>query len=383
MISPRRWVGPLTLAAALVGCGRELTREEQIRETLRIPEHFATPSVPDENLPTYASIELGRHLFYDRRLSANQTQSCADCHHQELGFSDGLTTPTGSTGTVLERNSPGLANVAYLSTLTWSHDSLLHLEEQLDIPIRNDRPIELGVTDGVRDEVVARFASDAEYVAMFRAAFPDSPSGPTLNKVVLALSSFCRALISGASPYDRFLQGDATALTEQQRRGLTLFGGERLECFHCHAGTLQTVAFRLDGTSDADARRRFFNTGLYDVDGTGSYPAHDQGLYDVTLDPRHRGMFRPPSLRNVAVTAPYMHDGSIATLRGVLDHYASGGRLITDGPWAGDGRRSPLKSGLVRGFSATDEEIESVIAFLEALTDDAFLTDPAFSNPFE
>ena len=125
----------------------------------------------------------------------------------------------------------------------------------------------------------------------------------------------------------------------------------------------------------------FFNNGLYNVDGEGSYPAHDQGLYELTLNPDHRGLFRPPSLRNIALTAPYMHDGSIATLREVVEHYAAGGRLLEDGPFAGDGRVSPLKSGLIRGFEATDEEIDAVVAFLEAMTDETFTTNPAYAEP--
>src|SRR5690606_29688916 len=116
-----------------------------------------------------------------------------------------------------------------------------------------------------------------------------------------------------------------------------------------------------------------FNNGLYNVDGEGGYPEHDQGLYELTFNPNQRGMFRPSSLRNVGLTAPYMHDGSITTLREVVEHYAAGGRVIVDGPFAGDGRVSPLKSGLVRGFEATDEEIDAVVAFLESLTDDDFV----------
>jgi cytochrome c peroxidase len=127
----------------------------------------------------------------------------------------------------------------------------------------------------------------------------------------------------------------------------------------------------------------FFNNGLYNVDGKGSYPPYDQGLYDLTLNPEHRGLFRPQSLRNVAKTAPYMRDGCIPTLREVVLHYAAGGRAIESGSYAGDGRRSPLKSGLVRGFQVTEEEIDDMVAFLESLTDPSFLTNPAFAAPVD
>jgi cytochrome c peroxidase len=376
----------IPIAALLVGLGcdaREPDEEAALRELLGVPDHFVTPAIPAGNPPTAEKIALGRHLFYDRRLSANQTQSCADCHLQALAFADGLVTPTGSTGTLLERNSQGLTNVAYLASLTWANDGLIELEQQIHIPLTADAPIELGVTDGVRDEVLARFEQDPEYAAMFAAAFPELDGEITLDHVVFALASFLRTMISGDSPYDRFLNGDDAALTEQQKLGMSLFDGERFECFHCHGGIDFTAAYRSSRREPANLSFVFFNNGLYDVDGEGSYPAHDQGLYDLTFDPDDRGRFRPPSLRNVALTGPYMHDGSIATLREVVEHYAAGGRLITAGPNAGDGRLSPLKSGLVRGFEASDAEIDAVVAFLESLTDERFVTNPALSNPFE
>lgn len=377
--------------ACLLGCAPSETEdaspeasEDEIRALLGVPDHLQTPAYPDFNVPTAAKIELGRHLFYDERLSANGTQSCEGCHEQALAFADGLRTPTGSTGTVLARNSQGLANIAYASTLTWANNGLLELEDQLQVPIRADDPIELGVTDGVVDEVLARFDEDPLYQDLFAAAFPDSESGATINKVVFALASFCRSMISGASPYDRFLAGERDALTPQQQRGMSLFNSERLECFHCHNGSNLSLAYR-DARSDDQGTTQypFFNNGLYDLDGEGSYPPGNQGLFELTLDPRHRGLFRPPLLRNVALTAPYMHDGSIETLEDVVRHYASGGRLIEEGPLAGDGRLSPLKSGLIRGFEITDEEVDDVVAFLESFTDDEFVNDPAYANPFE
>ena len=379
----------VALLTTLVGCESPEpddvsdVDDAALRELLGIPDHFVTPAIPAGNPPTAEKIELGRRLFHDRRLSGNQTQSCADCHLQELAFSDGLTTPTGSTGTLLERNSQGLANVAYLPSLTWASDGLLELEQQIHVPLTADAPIELGVTDGIRDEVLARFEDDPEYAAMFAAAFPGLEGRITLDHVVFALASFCRTLISGASPYDRFLTSDEAALTEEQRLGMSLFNGERFECFHCHGGINFTAAYRDARRDPSDLRLVFFNNGLYNVDGEGSYPAHDQGLYELTFDPDHRGLFRPPSLRNVALTAPFMHDGSIATLREVVEHYAAGGRLITEGPNAGDSRVSPLKSGLVRSFEASEEEIDAVVAFLEALTDESFVTNPALADPFE
>lgn len=355
--------------------------EEQVRELLGLPERFEVPAIPAYNPISAEKIELGRRLFYDVRLSGNETQSCESCHLQRLAFADGERAPLGSTGQRLFRNSPGLANAFYQSTLTWANDGLRDLETQLQVPIRGDNPIELGVSDGLVDEVLARFDADARYPALFAAAFPDSQTGATIDKIVYALASFCRTLVSTDSPYDRYTAGDKSALNESQRRGLALFQGERLECFHCHSGVNLTVSY-FDASTTADrARYPFFNNGLYNVGGDGGYPEADQGLYDLTLDPDDRGLFRPPSLRNVALTAPYMHDGSVATLREVLEHYAAGGTLTASGPSAGDGRTSPLKSGLIRGFSLSEQELTDVLAFFDALTDERFIDNPAFAAP--
>lgn len=380
-----RLAGAATLLVAALGCGEGATAPapgEDLRTLLNLPSHFGLPAVPDYNPITPAKIALGRRLFYDTRLSGNEAQSCASCHRQALAFSDGEVVPQGSTGHVLLRNSQGLANTAYFSSLTWGNNVLLELEDQIRVPLLSDNPVELGVLDGVRAEVLQRFDADTLYQRLFAEAFPDGPPGATINRIVFALASFTRTLVSGNSPYDRYYQGDSTALTPQQLRGLRLFNSERLECFHCHSGLNLSTSYRDARTTPGTITYPFFNNGLYNVGGDGSYPAGNQGVYELTGNPADRGKFRPAGLRNVALTAPYMHDGSIPTLQDVLRHYARGGRKIDAGPYAGDGRLSPLKSGLVRGFSISDAEIDDVVAFLESLTDSTFLTDPRFADPF-
>ena len=370
-------------AGGVAGCGGGGSGGgASVRELLALPEHFAEPAIPSENPLTAEKIALGRRLFHDPQLSGNGTQSCASCHQQSLAFSDGRTTPVGSTGEAHPRNSQGLANAAYFSTMTWGNNVLLDLEQQIHVPITSDNPIELGVLDGIRDEVLARFAEDPTYRRLFADAFPEGGTPVTVRKIVFALASFCRTLISGDSAYDRYYLGDAEALTPQQIRGLFLFNSEQFECFHCHSGVNFTISYRDATTTPDTIIYPFFNNGLYNIGGDGSYPTGNQGLYELTQDVFDKGSFRPQSLRNVALTAPYMHDGSIATLRGVVEHYVAGGRLITDGPYAGDGRLNPFKSGLVRPFTATDEEIDAVVAFLESLTDYAFIENPALSDPF-
>ncbi|MCB9519803.1 MAG: di-heme enzyme [Myxococcales bacterium] len=347
---------------------------------LVVPAGFPEPRVPDDNPVTAEKADLGRYLFYDVRLSANGTQSCGSCHLQELAFTDGLTTAIGSTGEHHPRNSSGLTNAAYNATYTWANPVLTTLEKQILVPIFGESPIELGA-GGHQDEILDRLRADAAYVDRFAAAYPESDDAIDWDHVVGALATFVRTIVSGSSPFDRYVYGrDASALSAQERRGMELFFSERLECHHCHGGFNFTES-SVHAGSAVDAAL-FHNTGLYNVDGLGAYPANNLGVYAVTGDPADMGRFRAPTLRNVAVTAPYMHDGSIATLEDVVDFYSAGGRLIEDGPYAGDGRTSPLKSGLVPGFSISEDERADLVAFLGALTDTELLTDPRLSDPF-
>jgi len=353
---------------------------ENVAHDWNLPPGFPLPRVPVDNPMSAELVELGRYLFYDKRLSGNGTQSCESCHFQVLAFSDGKEMPVGSTGERLERNSPALVNVAYYATLTWANPVLTELERQVLVPMFGEFPAEMGIT-GREAEVLARLGADERYQQMFAAAFPDDAAPINFRNTVHALSAFVRSLISGSSGYDRYVAGDRTALSESAQRGMELFFGEELECHHCHTGfnfTLSTV--HANSTFSAAA---FQNTGLYNLDGQGAYPHGNRGVYEITGKPEDMGRFRPPTLRNISLTAPYMHDGSIATLEGVVRHYMAGGRVIEEGALAGDGRRNPQKNGLVSGFQITDEEIADLIAFLESLTDEHFITNPQFANPYE
>lgn len=346
-----------------------------------LPPEFPAPVVPEDNPLTAAKVELGRHLFYDPQLSGNGTQACASCHLQSLAFTDAELTAEGSTGMQLARNSLGLTNSAYTSKLTWANPNLDHLEQQILIPMFGEFPVELGVT-GHEDEVLARFAEDPFYLDLFEAAFPEQAEPVSFDTITKALASFIRVLISGDAPYDRFRRGDAGAISEAAKRGADLFFSEVQECHHCHGGFNFSLATRHVNTTFTQVA--FSNTGLYDLDGAGSYPPGNGGLYEFSFDQADMGRFRPPSLRNVAVTGPYMHDGSVETLEQVVDIYAAGGRVIPAGEmWAGDGTANPNKSGFISGFELSDQDRADLVAFLESLTDDGFLTDPRFGDPFE
>lgn len=377
MRSASRFGTPALALSLLAACASP----EAPRWDWNLPEGFPTPAVPADNPMSEAKVELGRRLFYDTALSGNQTQSCASCHHQPSAFTDGLPRSVGSTGEVHPRNAMSLTNVAYVPRLTWASPILATPEEQALVPLFGEHPVELGLA-GREGELLARLARDPVYPALFQEAFPSAAEPISIGSVVRALAAFQRTLISHRSPYDRYVyEGDDTALSASALRGAELFFSEALECFHCHGGFNFTDSVQHDGTVANEAA--FHNTGLYNVDGRGGYPADDRGLMELTGDRRDMGRFRAPTLRNVELTAPYFHDGSADTLDEVIDHYAAGGRTLEDGANAGIGAESPLKSIFVRGFRLSDDERADLLAFLRSLTDPHFVTDPRFASPFE
>ena len=290
---------------------------------LRLPLGFPAPLVPADNPLSAAKVRLGRRLFYDRALSGNGTFSCASCHRQELAFTDGRAQAVGSTGELHPRSAMSLANAAYDATLTWANPELRTLEDQARVPMFNRHPVELGLADR-EEQVLERFRSDPDYVRMFRAAFDAEPVLVTMDSVVRALASFVRTLISGDSPYHRLVyRGEMDALSESARRGMRLFFSERLGCANCHAGFMLSGPVVFEGAAEIEPT--FHNTGLYDIDGKGAYPPGNRGLYERTGRPEDMGRFRAPTLSNVAITAPYMHDGSIESLEELVDFYAAGG----------------------------------------------------------
>jgi cytochrome c peroxidase len=344
-----------------------------------LPAHCPPPPVPADAPMSAAMVELGRHLFYDERLSGDGTLSCAGCHLQSHAFSDPRPISTGITGEVTRRNSMSLVGAGYVTHLTWAHPTLDRLEAQALIPLFGDFPIEMGAA-GAEQEVLDRLAADVRYAQLTSAAFVEG--GPlTWNRITRALATFQRSLVSCAAPYDRYIQGETDAMSESAARGMELFFSERTECFHCHGGVMFSDSSSHEGAIAAE--NAFHNTGLYNLDGSGAYPANDPGLMEFTENPADMGRFRAPSLRNIALTAPYMHDGSMGSLLGVITHYSAGGRTIPFGPNAGVGSDSPLKSEFVPGFLLTDDETNDLLAFLHALTDPTLATRAEWSNPWE
>lgn len=372
----------LILAVGLLAVGvglRQVSATSSVPYDWQLPKGFPQPFVPASNPMTNEKVELGRYLFYDKRLAGNGAQACATCHIQALAFTDGRAQPTGSTGQMHPRNAETLTNVVYNSTYTWANPLLTDLERQIPIPMFGEAPVELGIT-GNEAKVLARLKSDVAYPRLFAAAFPTDKDPFTWSRITLALASFTRSLISSHSDFDRYTAGDTTALSPAAKRGLRLFMSERLECHHCHTGFNFSASTYWQTASVVE--KPFFNTGLYNLNGAGAYPSNNTGVHSITTKPTDMGKFRPPTLRNIALTAPYMHDGSVATLEEVIRLYERGGRLIKEGPNAGDGRKNKYKSGFLAGFKLTDQERNDLIAFLKSLTDQQFITDPRFSDPF-
>jgi cytochrome c peroxidase len=393
----RRWA-VILLAGSFIACENfdpQLTTPSG-KYVWQIPANIPAPRELPDNPMTYEKVALGRHLFYEKRLSGNRTFSCATCHHQSHAFADDpnvddgsadftksgldrITVAKGSTGEFHPRNSMQLVNLAWQPVLTWANPLMVRLHLQAQVPIFGENPVELGLT-GLEDSRLAEFKSDPVYQKLFPAAYPQSANPYTMGNVTRALEAFQRSIIGFDSPFDRFSRGESGAMSASAINGFNLFFSEELECFHCHGGINFTNSE--DHSRKAFAEIDFANNGLYNIGGTGAYPPGNTGIQEVTGLASDMGRFKAPTLRNIELTAPYMHDGSIADLDGVLDHYARGGRLITSGPYAGDGSLSPFKSSFVKGFTLTAQQRADLIEFLRSLTDTNFISNPAYSNPW-
>ena len=380
---------PITLLSlagllALSGCGGSETTVQDTNPNnatwqWNLPEFFPVPRVPDSNPMSAAKVELGRYLFYERRLSGNGTQACASCHQPSKAFSDGRALPVGSTGEVHPRNSQSLINVVYSPTLTWANPSLLTLEKQMEVPLFADHPVEMGLTDANLPTVIGRLQADPIYAPLFGQAFPNDAQPFQIQNIIAAIASFQRSLISADSKFDR-MQRQQAQFNASEQRGMALFFGEKAECFHCHGSFNFNNQVVHAGSRFVETT--FHNTGLYNLDGNGAYPTDNRGVFELTERLQDMGKFRAPSLRNVALTAPYNHDGSVATLEDVVANYAAGGRLITNGALAGDGRTNPHLDDLIVKIDLSKAEQADIVNFLKALTDDTIATNPRFANPF-
>lgn len=316
-------IGLIAFAAAAVAAQGAAWRWD-------LPAGVAPPPVPAGNAMSAAKVALGRRLFYDGRLSAAGTMSCATCHEQHRAFASATTTHAGIGGDPGRRNVPGLANVAWLPSYTWGDAGVRTLEAQLVTPIFGTHPVEMGMSSP--GQIVGRLARDACYRRMFREADPARRGAIDMAGVADALAAFQRTLISYRAPYDAWRRGERGALSPAARRGAAVFAGR---CAGCHAGpNLTDGAFHAIAPPDPQAE--------------------DRGLFEATGQAADDGRFRTPSLRNVALTGPYLHDGSAPTLAAAIARH---------------------------GIAPTPEERDALLAFLAALTDADFVADPRFARP--
>jgi cytochrome c peroxidase len=339
----------------------------------KLPPGFPPPLVPADNPMSDTKVALGCRLFFEPRLSSTDTYSCATCHIPELAFTDGRAQALGATGDIVRRGSMSLANVAYTPSYTWANQQLTTLEGQMKVPLFGTHPVEMGLEASSRSLLQA-LAGEQRYAEAFRQSFPGEPQPVSMENVIKAIAAFERTLISGRSPFDRYIYDDERdALDEAARRGMALFFSERVGCAQCHFG------FNFSGTvvhqRKQDGAAIFANTGLYNIDGAGGYPAADRGLIESTARTQDMGKFRVPTLRNIALTAPYMHDGSLATLEEVLRHYMEGGRQAPKGPMAAN----PLKDKAMRVITLDAGEQRDLLAFLRSLTDPDFVDPRGYS----
>jgi cytochrome c peroxidase len=345
-------------------------------------ESCVRPSVSPVQVAQNEQAVLGRYLFFDKRLSANGTRSCANCHDPYFAFSDGYRRSPGAFADPTLRNAPSLLNVVYMPTLNWANPDITNFETQMLRPLFNQNPPEMGLfwpkynqhpvphSALLLDSVLQRLQKDTLYKRLIARAYPAHKGPWQPDHFFAAIGAFERSLVSFNSPYDAFMKGDKKALPHSALRGKDLFFSSKLGCSVCHSGHLLS-----DG--------RMYNIGLYNIANTGAYPAEDQGLYNITKQTDDKGKFRTPSLRNVALTAPYFHDGSIDRLEEVIRLFAAGGQHILSGPNAGDGRKSPCKTPLIKPFSLSPSEEKDLLRFLECLSDTTFRQNPWFRNPFD
>jgi cytochrome c peroxidase len=318
---------------------------------LGIPQDLYHFVVPKDNPETPEKIALGKQLFFDTRLSADGTVSCSTCHDREKGFVDRFPTSKGIHAQFGKRNAPTVMNAMFQQTF-FLDGRAPSLEKQAGLPMVN--PIEMGMKDSAA--VVAKVSAIPEYVSAFNAVFHQPVSADNIER---AIASFERTLVFGNSPFDRFMAGDANALNESQRRGWTLFNGKG-RCMSCHGFSI--AAHKANFVELAVKARHMVETGnIKQIDELAiQTDLSELGRFLVTKNYADIGAFKTSALRNIALTAPYMHDGSLPTLWDVIDHYNKGGI------------QNPFLDGGMQRLGLSENEIDDLVAFLGALTSNDF-----------
>ena len=326
---------PILLLLLMAACSKEPTLPGPL---LSVPAGFPDPVFPPDNELTDARFALGKRLFYDVVMSRDSTVSCASCHDPGHAFSDTSVFSMGAYKRPGTRNAPTLTNVGYQPYYT-REGGVPTLEMQILVPIQEHNEFAFNLL-----LIADRLKRDSAYIRMSREAYDRDPD---YYMVTRSIACFERTLVSGNSRFDQYhFQGKSGALSAAEKRGMQLFYQDKTGCYHCHNG------FNFTGYA-------FENNGLYE-----QYP--DPGRFRLTGDSSDIARFKVPTLRNIALTAPYMHDGSLSTLEAVVSHYNSGGK------------NHPHKSPHVRPLGLTDREKDDLLAFLHSLTDLEFISNPRY-----
>ena len=324
----------IILVFFISSCQENHLEKPQGTYPLIIPKGFEKPKFPEDNLPTQSRIALGKKLFSEKALSLDSSIACISCHIPKKAFSDNKALSLGIKNHKGKRNSPTLVNLAYVDFF-FADGGVETLESQAIAPITDE--LEMGLPN--IEIAIKRLNQNPEYTKKFQEAYQTKPNLTSLTK---ALACFERTLLSGESWFDKFLnEGNKSLLSEAEIEGKVLFFSDSLACGSCHAGFLFT-------------NLHFENNGLYK-----QYA--DQGRRRVTLRIQDDAKFKVPTLRNIALTPPYMHDGSFQTLEEVIDHYAKGGQ------------KHPNQSPEIKGFTISKNQKINLIAFLKTLTDQSFI----------
>jgi cytochrome c peroxidase len=343
----------LLLPACFAACRKTDTSRGPIPVPQEVPAFFPTPAANIDNPLTQEGIELGRQLFYDKRLSGLNPLSCASCHHPDLAFTDGVAlSQIGASGLPLHRNAPALFNMAWNSNGFFWDGGSTNLESQAFAPLTSPDEMHQNLF-----QLIDELKAVPDYVRRFEEAFSDGQI--STGNIARALAQFQRTLVSAGSRYDRYRRREGASLNTQELQGLQLV---QQRCASCHDGELFTDNKYHNNGIDAD----FSNE-----DAEGIY----QGRFRVTRNPADLGKFRTPSLRNLLFTAPYMHDGRFATLQEVLDHYDHGVKESTT--LDPEMRQRAGQAGI----PLDNNEKQAIIQYLATLTDTAFARNPRFAAP--
>ena len=309
-----------------------LSKPFKKESVLLVPDGFPDPEIPIDNELTLERIEYGKKLFFEKLLSRDSSISCASCHQPQLAFTDGRKTAIGIKNRVVSRNTPTLTNIVY--NTSFLRDGVNpSLEAQVIVPIHEKNEFDFQIL-----LVAERLKKIDAYVQLSTKAYGEIPNPDNISK---AIASYERTLISGNSRFDKFYySGDSLALTDNEKRGMDLFYNQ-LYCADCHSG---------------------FNFSNGEIVNNGLYKEYqDIGKMRLTLNEKDNGLFKVPTLRNISVTGPYMHDGSLSSLEEVIDHYAKGGE--------GHDNQHPS----IVSFEINEEEKEDLMSFLFCLTDSSFI----------